>query len=191
MVRRTLAAVLLLTAAGCAPDDVVPLRVGTEVPATWRPEGGARPEVYLVWIARTRDCLSCQEIDFDLRRVQARFHGTVPLVALHVGAAEDEGVPRAFLRTRRVEAQVRTVSPRAFRRLHGDAVVPSLHLVRDGRIAWTSALRPRPGDGPVRLDTLVARARGADPSLTPPPGPDAGGDTASPSGLPPVSRRAR
>ena len=161
MVRRALAAVLLLTCAGCARAEPVPLRVGAAVPAAWRPSGPA-PRLHLVWIARTRDCLVCQELDFELRRVQSRFRGEVPLVAIHVGSRRDAGVPRAFLRGRRVDAEVRTISPRAFRRLHGDAGVPSLHLVHGGWLVWTSALRLGPGAPRVRLDTLVARHRDGD-----------------------------
>lgn len=155
-----LTALLLLAACGGAAPARAVLATGAPAPSEWAvPAWSPAPRTYVVWVVRTEDCLTCQEVDYALRRVQARFGGDVPLLVVHVGRARSETIPREFLRSRRVDAAFLTLSPGAFARRFGDPVVPALHVVDGGVIAWSSAdLRSR-GALRVPLDSLVAGFR--------------------------------
>ncbi|HEU0014136.1 MAG TPA: hypothetical protein VFQ45_10655 [Longimicrobium sp.] len=161
--RLSAALLLALMAAACgrAPArPVASLAAGKPAPAEWTPVEWRRPvPVYVVWLVRTADCLSCQFADYEFRRVAARFGPEVPLLTVHVGRPAAATVPQGFLRSRRLQSRVQTISPAEFARRHGDATLPAILLVRDGVIAWTSSARPPKGTPPVRLDTLVAMHR--------------------------------
>jgi hypothetical protein len=99
--RARAALILALAAAGCAGEPPVPLTAGAAVPAEWRARDAAdRPSV--IWIFRTEDCLTCQALDYSLRRLQRAHAGEVALVAVHVGHAEHAEIPRAFFANRRL-----------------------------------------------------------------------------------------
>ena len=161
MVARTtaLTVLALAAAAACARGEaaVSTLDVGQAVPREWTEAAPRDQGLSLVWVFRTDDCLTCQAADYPLRQVQARFGDQVPLVAVHVGAEADSTIPNAFMRTRRLRTAERfTVSPRAFRRAHGDAALPTVVLVKGDTIVWTSTIRAgNAGAGPVELDTVV------------------------------------
>lgn len=123
------------------------------MPAAWGTDG--RPAV--VWVFRTEDCLSCQALDYSLRRLQRTRGADVSLVAVHVGRASDGGIPAAFFASRRLDLAARTdVSPRRFRRAYGDVTLPVLLLVRGDTIAWSSAAPGEPRLTPARIDSLFA-----------------------------------
>lgn len=149
-------------ACGGSEPPPAPLRAGSAAPQEWT---GARREhaarTYLVWVVRTEDCFTCQEVDYEFRRVQARWGSDVPLRVLHVGSARSESVPRAFLASRRIQASYQTVSPRAFERRFGNSVVPAIHLVNNGTIVWSSADLRKPGPTRLSLDSLVSLQRSA------------------------------
>jgi len=161
--RLTVALLAAATVAGCraaAPRDAADL---TAVPAAWTVAGpGAGDTTSLLWAFRTEDCLSCMAVDYDVRRVQARFGPAVPIVALHVGSEGEAAVPEAYFRARRVRID-RTVrvSPGELRKRYPGAVLPALYLVRGRAVVWSTASR---GGSRILLDTLVARVReGGDP----------------------------
>jgi len=179
--RLSAALLLALAAAACGSPPAAPaaaLAPGRPAPAAWTPVEWRRPvPVYLVWVVRTSDCLSCQFADYEFRRVAARFGPEVPLLTVHVGRPAAATVPEGFLRSRRLDARVHTVSPRDFARRHGDAALPAILLVRDGVIAWTSSARPPQGTPPVLLDTLVAHHRRLSAARASAPAPGGGGRT--------------
>jgi hypothetical protein len=153
MERRTRAALvgLLALATACGGGDPARLHTGAAVPAEWR--AGARdgrPSV--IWVFRTEDCLTCQALDYSLRRLQRSHAVDVSLVAVHVGRREHAGIPRAFFASRRlVPAAAVDVSPRAFRRRYGDATLPVLLLARGDSILWSSA---NPGQRRLSLEGI-------------------------------------
>jgi hypothetical protein len=146
MERRKRAAIvgLLALAAGACGGEPARLDAGQPVPAEWRagPADG-RPSV--IWIFRTEDCLTCQALDYSLRRLQRAHAGEVSLVAVHVGRHKDAGIPQAFFTSRRLKlSTMAEVSPRAFRRRYGDAVLPVLLLAREDSIVWSSVSPRQP-----------------------------------------------
>jgi hypothetical protein len=160
---RLAAAAALLGAAGActggapAAPALVP---GDSVPALWIGGVGAGAGTPLVWVFRTEDCLTCQGLDYPLRRVQAAYGARVPLVAVHVGATADSTVARSYFARKRLNvSRLVTISPREFRRSFGEPGLPALYMVRDGRVAWSSNARIDPGAGPVRLDSLLRALR--------------------------------
>jgi hypothetical protein len=143
---RALAALGLVAATmACSPDSeraatTSPMALHSAVPAAWHPIPAARASTFMLWVFRTEDCLSCQALDYELRRVQRRYGHRIPLVAVHIGGAKHESVARAFLTTRRVQASLVTVPPSEYRRLFGESVLPSVHVVQEGRIAWSAEI---------------------------------------------------
>lgn len=134
------------------------LGTGDAVPEGWLAGPGAdlRAGTTVMWVFRSEDCLSCPDVDYPLRRLQARFGAEVPFVAVHVGGRHRDTLAASFFRQRRVAVRrAVTVDPRDFRRAFGDAPLPALYVVHAGEVRWTSAAQ---GTGPYRtiqLDTLV------------------------------------
>jgi len=148
---------LLLGGCSSPAERSYTLSSGDSIPENWIP-GTTRevPGTFFVWLFRTEDCLTCQVMDYQMRRVQAQFGEAIPLVAVHVGVEADSTVPQAFFaRTRlRVSRQV-MITPREYERNFTKAEVPSIYLVHNGRIAWSSSDRSNAQKGTVRLDTLL------------------------------------
>jgi hypothetical protein len=149
---------VLLAAAACTSSNEE-LRAGGTVPAEWLTAGGAPAvpagQTTLVWVFRTDDCLTCQSFDYAVRRLQATYGDSLPFVAVHVGDAARERVPRSFFRARRIQvARSVTLSPRRFRRSHRETGLPALLVVRGSTVAWSSAL-PAGVANAGQLDSLV------------------------------------
>jgi len=153
---RAFAALVLLTfCTGCSdgPAEQQSLAQGATVPAEWLPptrvEGPG-----IIWIFRTDDCLTCQSIDYSLRRLQ-RTYRDVSLSTVHVGRREDAGIPKAFFANRRISVNSGVdLSPRQFRKQYGDVTLPVL-LIRDGvKITWSSAGASRPALTRAIIDSL-------------------------------------
>lgn len=166
---RTIALGLLLAGAGCgAPERT--LRAGDAVPREWLPApaavsasfaGGA--EVTLLWAFRTNDTFSCQTFDYVIRRLQGTHAGALPLATVHVGTPAGEGIADEFFRARRLRVAHRvTLSPRRFRRDFADPGLPSLMVVREGRIVWSSSL-PQGVATEAQVDSVVRQALRAVP----------------------------
>lgn len=159
-----LAAMLLVAAAdaGCSAGAASrPAADLSSVPVAWTAAGPhAEDSTAVLWVFRTEDCLSCVGVDYDIRRVQARFGRAVPLIAVHVGSDADSVISRACLRTRRVNVDhaVR-VSPRAFLEMYPGAALPGLYLLRGRKVAWSAASATGVTPERVQLDTLVQRLR--------------------------------
>lgn len=148
-----------LLGAGCASDP--PARVlapGDPLPEAWLVAPGAdlREGTAVVWVFRSEDCLSCPDVDYPLRRLQAR-HGTeIPFVAVHVGGRHRESLAASFFRERRVAVRrAVTLDPRDFRREFGDPPLPALYVVEGGKVRWTSAGQGTGSYRTMQLDTLV------------------------------------
>lgn len=158
---RVAGALLAAAAAGSCKAGVVSRPDSPVVPAAWTVAGPrAGDTTAILWAFRSEDCMSCLEVDYDLRRVQARFGSAVPLLAVHVGSVADSLVLIACLRTRRLRAdRAVTVSPRAFREMYPEATLPGLYLLQGRRIAWSAASQGGAQTARVQLDTLVRRLR--------------------------------
>ena len=145
---------LLMLVGGCSQGEreYAPLTRGAALPAEWL--SGALPDgPGVVWIFRTDDCLTCESLDYSLRRLQ-RAHPEVPLSTVHVGRLEDAGIPRAFLADRRISAAANVdVPPKQFRRMYGEITLPAL-IIRNGeRITWSS-IGSRSGLSRATIDSL-------------------------------------
>ena len=156
-------ALLILLAAGACASSAEELRAGGTVPAEWLTAGGAPAmparQTTLVWVFRTDDCLSCQSFDYAVRRLQATYGDSVPFVAVHVGDAAREQVPRSFFRARRIQvARSVTLSPRRFSRSYRETGLPALLVVRGSTVAWSSSL-PSGVASAAQLDSLVQEVR--------------------------------
>jgi hypothetical protein len=153
-----LAAAALAGCGGAAPRGEVRLAL---VPAEWAASGPTRGDsTAVLWVFRTEDCLSCMAVDYDVRRVQARFGTAVPLIALHVGHPEQAAIPRAYFRARRLRVdRAVTLPPREFSARYPASPLPALYLLQGRRVVWSTAPRPGARAAPVRLDTLVERLR--------------------------------
>lgn len=156
-----LTALLLVCGTGCgeAADEVV---VTDTVPAEWIARPGAFAQsTTLVWLFRTDDCLTCQSFDYAVRRLQAIYGDSVPFVAVHIGDASREQVPRSFFRSRRISvARLITVPPRSFRRSDREGKLPALLVVHGRRVVWTSTL-PQGVATAAQVDSIVRSVREA------------------------------
>lgn len=157
-----LALIVALAASACAPPGEE-LRAGSTLPAEWlaaeAPSGSAAGETRLVWVFRTADCLSCQSFDYAVRRLQAAYGDSLPLVAVHVGEAARAQVPRSFFKARRVQVdRTVTLPPRRFEERYGGTALPALLVVRGNTVAWSSTLPAGVADA-VQLDSLVRHVR--------------------------------
>jgi hypothetical protein len=125
---------------------------GAELPAEWLP-GSASDGPGIVWIFRTDDCLTCESLDYSLRRLQ-RSHPEIPLSTVHVGRADDAGIPRAYLADRRVTvAAVINIPPKVFRRAYGEVTLPALVIRKGDEITWSS-IGSRSGLTRATIDSL-------------------------------------
>jgi hypothetical protein len=152
-----------LVAANCSEEkrEGYALLPGNPVPASWFPPASdTTPSTFVVWLFRTEDCLSCQSMDYPLRRVQANFGAAVPLVAVHIGSPADSTIPRALFLDKRLRAHHLTITPQEYERNFLDPVAPSVYVVRDGRIVWSSSAQSSTGIRPVQLDSVVRTLRG-------------------------------
>lgn len=146
--------------AACSPAGEE-LKAGQAFPAGWQPQaqqeagGEGAGATFIAWLFLTENCLSCDSFDYAVRRSQASLPAAVPLVAVHVGSRSAEQVPRSFFASRRIRVDRHvTVSPRDFRRMAGPSTLPAVVLVKDGRIAWTSAL-PEGVSTPAEFEDLL------------------------------------
>lgn len=143
---RSLIPLLAAAVAACSPPGEE-LTAGRAFPRAWHPDAQQNADQtqaggpFIAWMFLTENCLSCDSFDYAVRRSQAAVPASVPLVAVHVGSRSAEQIPRSFFASRRVRVdRYVTVSSRDFRRLAGPSALPAIVLVKEGRIAWTSAL---------------------------------------------------
>lgn len=146
---------------GCGPQPQrPPLQTGMPVPAEWRSPGSpqAQSGTTVYWVFRTADCLTCQNLDQEIRALHRR-HGTeLGTIAIHVGEPDRESIPRAYLRTRRVPASVVTIRPRPDAALPPDSLLPGVYVARGGIVTWSAPLRREPRTLSTRLDSAVNAA---------------------------------
>lgn len=133
------------------------------VSAAWTASGPrAGDTTAVLWAFRTEDCLSCMGVDYDVRRVQARFGRSVPVIAIHVGSEEQSAIPRAYFRARRLRVdRTVTVAPGEFGERYPGTSLPALYLLQGRRIVWSTSSSGSTRATPVRLDSLVERLRAA------------------------------
>jgi hypothetical protein len=109
-----------------------------------------------VWVFRTDDCLSCQAVDYPVRRVQSKFGAGVPFVAVHVGQTSEREIPRAFFSARRIRVdRLVEISPDQWAAEFPGTVLPSLFVIKNADIYWSSTFFGRAGAKKIVLDTLV------------------------------------
>jgi hypothetical protein len=141
------------------PGPASTLIVGDTVPSEWIDGTGTQA---LLWTFRTRDCLSCDELDRGIRRIQMEHGPTIPLLALHVGVPADSTIPRAFFRSRRVQVtSLRHIGEKSFQRRYPEAILPTLYLVRRGRVVWMSSSQGTYDAATPSLDSILG-----DPAAT-------------------------
>jgi hypothetical protein len=159
-----LAALIAACSPGAAEEGS--MRAGEPVPREWLPlaqaeAGAGSAETSLVWVFRTRDCMTCQSFDYTIRRLQAIYRDSVPFAAVHVGTKAEASVPEAFFTSRRIKvSRSSRHSPREFDRRFPGAALPSLLVVREGRIVWSSVL-PQGVSTSEQVDSIVRAARAA------------------------------
>lgn len=165
--RRLSAALAAVLLAGCGADPPAQmLSTGDAVPEAWLVAPGIdlRQGTNVLWVFRSEDCLGCPDVDYPLRRVQARFGEEVPFVAVHVGGRHRDTLAASFFRQRRVAVRrALTIDPRDFRREFGDPPLPALYVIRGGKVRWTSGGQGTESYRTVQLDTLVMGVLIADP----------------------------
>ncbi len=89
-----------------------------------------------VWVLRTKDCFSCQSLDFLIRRAQQKSSGRLPVTVIHVGWEADSLVPRSLLHHARIAAEVVHLSPKSYQGYWAGREPPHLYLVHNGRVVW-------------------------------------------------------
>lgn len=120
------------------------IRIGTAVPGGWDSLAASldwRSDVYVVWLFRTEDCLGCQTVDYPLRRLNAELGGSVPILAVQVGSAEDSVLANGFFHEHRVPVNtLLSVDPRsrAGSKISHGWLIPALYVVEQGRLAWAA-----------------------------------------------------
>jgi hypothetical protein len=149
------------------------IATGTMLPEAWFPPSGPGEQIGtpgVMWVFRTADCLSCEELDFALRRLKATLPD-VEIRALHVGTSQERRLVERFLTGRRVGVQSTvTVSPREFQRAYGATALPAILIHSGGEVVWVSTRAGVPMQ-PATLDSLIRRIVGgkplpADPAAT-------------------------
>lgn len=149
--------VLLAFCTGCSdgPAEQQSLARGATVPAEWLPPSRVEGPG-IIWVFRTNDCLTCQSLDYSLRRLQRTYHD-VALSTVHVGSRADAGIPKAYFANRRISVSSGVdLSPRQFRKDYGDVTLPVL-LIRDGaEITWSSVGASQPALTRTIIDSLFS-----------------------------------
>jgi hypothetical protein len=105
----------------------------------------------LVWVLQPADCIACQSPSRRLRTLQRALRSELDLVAVVVGgdAVADSTFVASCLRQERLAAPVHHLSTAAYQNAFGDAPIPALYLVRDGRVVdiWTDTRDTALGTG--------------------------------------------
>lgn len=128
--RKLVPALLVLAAAAYFfPGRFQRLSEGDRAPAFWAAPPG---QVVLGWTFRGTDLLRCESEADELRRVQARWGARTRVVAVAVGV--DSSIAASFFRNERLRGDLLVLDERAYRRRFGNAPLPRLYLVREGRV---------------------------------------------------------
>jgi hypothetical protein len=166
MDRRSIAIIIasLCSLASCTPDAAphASVQVGDRLPMEWRSgsnAGSAAP--VLVWVFRTDDCLTCQQLDYEVRRAQRRYGERLSVTAVHVGSERARKIPEAFLAERRVRASLITISPARSRVIVSDSMLPAVYLADRDVVLWSRSLRTGWKTLEAELDSALASAFGA------------------------------
>jgi hypothetical protein len=157
-------ALLVAIGPGCSPVQPE-LTVGTTLSAEWFSTYSEQTVAGdgILWLFRTADCLSCEELDFAVRRVNAAMP-QMPVLALHVGTQKERRLVERFLVERRVLVEsLVTLSPREFQRTYGSPVLPALLIHEGGKVVWMST-HQMDQQRPTRLDSIVNLLVAAKPS---------------------------
>jgi hypothetical protein len=118
-----------------------------------------------VWVFRTSDCLSCQSIDYIVRRLYAAHGDSLPISAVHVGDQTGRVLVDRFLTSRRVALDaVMTVPPREFAARFAATALPALLVVDDGVVRWSSAV-PQGVAQLAQIDSVVGEVSARSASL--------------------------
>lgn len=112
-----------------------PIEAGSDAPSFWV----AEPEQVVVgWTLTEGDLLRCETEADELRRLQRHLGPRMKLTVVAVGA--DSNRVASFFRTERLSADLVALDEKEFRRRFGPALLPSLYVVRNGKI--TDVIRP-------------------------------------------------
>lgn len=147
-----IAAVLFAWLATHRIGGVRQLARGSVAPAAWTAavaDGQTGP--FVVWLFRSRDCLTCESFDYEVRRVQLRYGQRVPLLAVLMGPASDTTIARRFLASRRLKAYLLRTTVRF-------SPAPLLLVVRRDRIVWLRSSLGGAELNAIGLDSSVTAA---------------------------------
>jgi hypothetical protein len=141
--------------------------VGDSLPEAVRRRLNGRAGLRAVWILRTRDCMTCQSFDYELRRLQARHGTTVPITVVHIAPRSgDRDALRAFLGQRRVSADVVEIAEEDLPEAWRHASTPELYLAGQDRVLWVGSRRAPSESGlaaPADSAAAVLLSGGVDP----------------------------
>lgn len=160
--------IALLVSASCS-DDRPELVAGAALPDEWLSSPGRAVHpidgAAVVWVFRTSDCLSCQSIDYIVRRLYAAHGDSLPISAVHVGDPAGRALVDRFLTSRRVALNaVVTVPPREFAARFTPTALPVLLVVDDGVVGWSSAV-PQGVAQLAQIDSVVAAVSATSASI--------------------------
>lgn len=160
--------IAVLVSAACS-ETRPELVTGAALPAEWLPSpdkvdrSSHRPAI--VWVFRTSDCLSCQSIDYIVRRLYAAHGDSLPIMAVHVGDEAGRVLVDRFLTSRRVALDaVVTVPPREFAARFAATALPVLLVVDDGVVRWSSAV-PQGVSQLAQIDSVVGEVSARSASM--------------------------
>jgi hypothetical protein len=156
-------AMAAVVSGSCGGERTRDLAAGMALPAEWLSAGNdARVPVAgagVVWVFRTADCLSCQSIDYVVRRLTAAHGDSLRVLAIHIGDEAGRSVVDRFITSRRVALDaLTTVSPREFSRHFRSTALPALLVVQGDRVEWSSAI-PQGVAELTQIDSVVRAVR--------------------------------
>lgn len=158
------ASLVLAAMAGASCSDRRPdLAAGMTLPPAWLADGSHAQApaagTGVVWVFRTADCLSCQSIDYVVRRLSAAHGDSLRVLAIHIGDQAGRSVVDRFIAGRRVGLDgLITISPREFSRHFRSTALPALLVVGGDRVEWSSAI-PQGVAELAQIDSVVRAVR--------------------------------
>jgi hypothetical protein len=125
----SLAVALLIALSSCGNYGAPPL-------ALFPPEEHGTVAIALV--VRAEDCLSCFAVDYALRQAMRQPGAPAHAHVYVVGHRRDVRIVEDFLHRRRVPSRTYHMTEREARQALPGVPIPSLHLVAEGLVRWSS-----------------------------------------------------
>lgn len=107
----------------------------------------------VAWAFRTKDCLSCQTVSREFRRIQQEYGTRIILYGIHVG--DETAAVEQFFTEERLDARILHLNADEYRRVFGLQELPAVYLFHRGMMIRVGRDMQGDGGSPLTLRDLL------------------------------------